>query len=1456
MNCKALIHPFQNDAGTSQSQRVMEDLLDGPAQLDGRTMADMLGYFVKFSRQINFYDVGPNNSLIKKDWQPFFQNSLPFLNAAILNFRQDAITAQIATYQKKFLRRPTKAGLDILVNYLCTKILRPFNTWDQKLNNSGLPIEIVLDGLIKKGLRDNLKAFIIDLNTAVKFCHITPVDLSAFLQTETTGNPWNLTTADLSTTQTKKEFKKLGPTKRARLIALYKAIASISTPFLKAINASTGAAGISLQQSFESLRDDLKQRHQPHLALIFAFLNLFRHLQDSLNTYTKKHVDFFYRQVLAFQPKGAIPDKAHIVFSIQKQLTSYRLEKGTLLKGPKDVNKSDILFGLDDEIVVNQAQVTDLRTLYVNNQSAGNDLYVQGVYMAPVATMSDGIDKPFPDSPLNSWPTLGARYSKYTDPTNNTIRPYPNARLALVLASPVLLLNEGTRNITITLTCTLKSKHCTNNLIHDPATLSGDIQSALQTQQGLSIAFSGDKDWITPTANPTITLSDFTAAGDDHTFKLTIDSKLQLEEPPVTFYNKDVLKEDIDTQLPAARITLNDNVKIKITPSAPTTDATTPGAPAADANCCIRPASDHPIEVSLYHFFRDVVINDTNITVQVCGLKKFIVQNDESIQDVSKPIYPFGTRPTIIDFDIVTAVQPNPPSGPVIESAPVPAAPTPVTPAKNLVGPNFYIGSQEVFNKKWTDLHVNLNWKDKPSNFREYYRAYWADNNNPGNFGLDENAFEINIAVLQKQGWLSEQENTPHTTQNTTTQFNNRKLFENNRDEAPKTCSTADYQQTIAITNTNFEKDYAKSQAFHIDPSTPLTKYDASTQYGFIRLNLQNQDFLQKDYAYVLARQMMALSKISGQTGDKKNADDLKIENAVYYNKAGEPIVFSTNQIRNNVGDIKNILEDIKKRVDHNLYGHVDPTTDEDITDQDAREVRGGLYRRYTDDNNPVPGLNLQDEVNKIQGDNSSTQDMIDNTQAFQAIIPNEPWTPIIQGMSLDYTAVATITDINLIHLYPFSGTYKKEELSQSPTLFPSFCDEGTLFLGLTALVPGSDVNILFQLAEATSDTEEDPEPLQWSYLDENVWKPLRTGFEILDDKTNDLSTSGIIKFAIPGNINTENTVMPSGLSWIRASIPGNSGIVAETIAVYTQAIEATFTDAATNDTERLDTPLLSNSLTKLNTADANIKKVDQPYDSFGGRVAETDGYFYVRVSETLRHKGRAIQSTDYERIALDAFPQVFKAKCIPHSLGLNAHKYANDYPMAPGYVLLAVIPDLNQLKAPASFEPRVPLSMLEAIEDKMRQLTSPFVRFRAMNPRYEKVDFSIQVKLLPDKDETFYKQKLQDDIREFMAPWSVGQFDKLRFGQVINRSDVIRFLETRDYIDYIIDWKWRHDEDETIKAPSGQAEIFPLTPRSILFAGTIDVTIVHTDCPQWDTTPANNTHKIKIYKNGQLPGL
>jgi hypothetical protein len=74
LDCKNLIHPFQNDPGVSQRQRIIEDLLSGPARIDGRTLADLLDYFVQLSRHIKFYE----NDLSVSDWQPFFKKVFLF----------------------------------------------------------------------------------------------------------------------------------------------------------------------------------------------------------------------------------------------------------------------------------------------------------------------------------------------------------------------------------------------------------------------------------------------------------------------------------------------------------------------------------------------------------------------------------------------------------------------------------------------------------------------------------------------------------------------------------------------------------------------------------------------------------------------------------------------------------------------------------------------------------------------------------------------------------------------------------------------------------------------------------------------------------------------------------------------------------------------------------------------------------------------------------------------------------------------------------------------------------------------------------------------------------------------------------------------------------------------------------------------------------------------------------
>ena len=1514
MNCKSIIHPFQNDPGVSQSQRVMDDLLNGNATIDGRSTADLLNYFIKLSFHINFYD--EDNSI--KDWRKFFEKSLPFTLTSIIKFDHKKTTEKIANYNKLFTNKTNKRALQLMLQYVYNSMILPVNKWQEQFTGSGLPFELLINKLIKDKLKEAVKKFIIIDNASVKWFCITPLSFDKLVKNEI--NIWDIDVTVLYSNYTNEAFKALGTNNKERLVALQQEINTIIVAFTGIMLVLTDSAALSMDQAFFPLKEELKKLHPPHLAILFSFLKLFKYLQDDMNGITKKHLDFFYKNVLKLQAKEAVADKAHIVFEIQKKLDKYLLKKGLLLKDGKDNNKAEILFATDDEIVINKTQIAEKKTLFLNNSTVGSNTYLEAVYIASNAEKADGVEKDFEDASTASWATIGDKYSKYIDPENKFVKPHPNARIGFVLASPVLLLNEGKREITITLNCELNKNYCAsvttqtsinkpcceeNNLpgttlravkpvypnFEDATNFVKDIADKLNEtfyyinresiaaaiKKGISkgmldkllkllikqqlpgedklcycpveeklyeitipekttglqigyenifnkeerllmadiikpikilnVAFSGADEWIYPKpdetkANEFLEIKMLPAVAGSTTVTITIKATLSSDQKAIIFYDAKKLKEDIGNELPVVKIELDDRIKLFKSVEGTEREA-----------CCERKISQTNQPISLYHFFRNVIVlASSKIDVKVCGVKNFIAQNDESVQDVNGPVYPFGTRPDVIDFDIKT-------NAPILNP--------------NLIGPNFYIGSKEVLNKKWGDVCINIEWKDLPTDFHDYYKAYLK---RAGKFGLDKDNFLINLSVLQDGKWVRENAHVaPFATQQINIQgqnYNDRKLFTDNSMLSVCTKDNQVISQTVLLKN-NF---FSLTPAYKINKDKQ-SSYNVNTQNGFIKINLQNQDFCHKVYSYVLARQMMALGKLPKDP----------LEDAIYYDAAGDPIVFDTDDIKTKLEAAAAISARVEDDVNNNPNGikvKAGNVGDGNINSSDADDIRKTILPSGILP--PFVGKNLTGDVISLSKEIGDISDTINNINKFQAIIPNEPWTPIIKNISLDYTASATTDDIELIHLYPYAGTYKKETITlQQPhtSLFPTYCDEGTLYIGLKELQPGSNVNMLFQLAEATADSESEKENIQWHYLENNNWKILRTGFEVLDDDTEGLTTSGIVKFALPATMTNENTILPRGLYWMKATIAQNSRTVSETIAIFTQAIKATFTKAESNDMRRLNAPLTAGSLAKLQEANSSVKKTTQPFDSFGGRLAEADGHFYVRASELLRHKGRAIQKFDYERLALEAFPQLFKIKCINHSFALNAHTYINDIPLAPGYVLLAVIPDLNQLKASQQFEPKVPVSILENVEEYLRMRTSPFARVKAMNPRYEKVHFCLKIKLYLGKDENFYKEKLQQDLREFLAPWAVGVYYKLNFGQCINESDIVQFLETLNYLDYIIELKMQHEDDEGKAMPARQYSVCPITPRSILIAGKIDICIVQQDCEKWnaDAKPCEN---------------
>ena len=208
---------------------------------------------------------------------------------------------------------------------------------------------------------------------------------------------------------------------------------------------------------------------------------------------------------------------------------------------------------------------------------------------------------------------------------------------------------------------------------------------------------------------------------------------------------------------------------------------------------------------------------------------------------------------------------------------------------------------------------------------------------------------------------------------------------------------------------------------------------------------------------------------------------------------------------------------------------------------------------------------------------------------------------------------------------------------------------EGMLQLGLENCKPLQSVSILFQFAEGSAENEDDdPPPINWSYLANNEWRPLKAE-HIVSDSTYGFQTTGIVKINTPADASTRHTGFPDGLIWFCASVSKNSERIPQLIDVVTQAVAVAFRDND-NDQSHFNNALPAGSIAEMQNPAAAIASVQQPFASFDGKHKEIGKEFYTRVSERLRHKGRAITAWDYEHLVLDRFPGIYKVKCITHT--------------------------------------------------------------------------------------------------------------------------------------------------------------------------------------------------------------
>ena len=480
----------------------------------------------------------------------------------------------------------------------------------------------------------------------------------------------------------------------------------------------------------------------------------------------------------------------------------------------------------------------------------------------------------------------------------------------------------------------------------------------------------------------------------------------------------------------------------------------------------------------------------------------------------------------------------------------------------------------------------------------------------------------------------------------------------------------------------------------------------------------------------------------------------------------------------------------------------------------------------------------------------------------------NPPYTPKLKSLVIDYSASAeqaALADqpdspagpagtapglLALHHIHPFGhqpwGTGAVGGDAGGAPLLPAYDAEGELYIGLSGVQAPQRLSLLIQVAEGSANPDVEPEPVQWAVLSGNRWCSLHDGpFEgsLLADGTRGLVNAGIVELQLPPVL--PSTLMPDAartgpaaasadpadppqLYWLRLRLARATDSVCDLLAVHPHAVLAVFDDAG-NAADHALLPLPPERIAGPLEPVRGLGKLLQPYSAFGGRPAEADAHFNVRVSERLRHRQRALTAWDYERLVLEKFPQLYKVKCLrADALGDPAA------PVEPGRIDLVVVPNITHRFPFNPYAPKASADLLRDIEAFLADKTPVFARLRIKNAHFVALMVRCGVRFMLGTDEGYCRQRLTQDLNRFLSPWAYDDSADLVIGGSIYANSIINFIEQRDYVDFIAGLRLFTIED-------GRPKLVPEGTGYHASAGRPDAVLVAATAHEFDVIAATD---------------
>lgn len=421
------VNPYRSLASLEKSLAATSQLVDA------RTEQDWLFFLGEFAALINFYD---QDNTVNGNWTPFLLKDPVFLVAAIAKTKVadlHAVYFKTKTRLQQLFSKGIELGkIGIGINDMLEQIFHVFvclKRWIYYLQTTVEEYE--------------LKTYILQQVASVYSKYFWAISSLRQVLFSTTIIP-GISKSDpgkLNTFQTHEElvwktyenkepyWEVLNlqyPIDKNSPEAIFKAIAKAGDEIFVFLNNVVSHA----QQAFEKL-SATKSMH-PDTTLLRSFVYLLKIQQAELNRIADKHLDFYYQDILQQVAESAKADRVFVCAELMAANSLSWLPPATVLDAGTDADKNPVYFANAKGLWLNPATITGLQTL--TKIAVGTQQF--SYYLGNLA--DPGTPKKDADNHLVAWKPFEAPSSVQTE-------------MGIAFASPMLLLKEGNRLITITI---------------------------------------------------------------------------------------------------------------------------------------------------------------------------------------------------------------------------------------------------------------------------------------------------------------------------------------------------------------------------------------------------------------------------------------------------------------------------------------------------------------------------------------------------------------------------------------------------------------------------------------------------------------------------------------------------------------------------------------------------------------------------------------------------------------------------------------------------------------------------------------------------------------------------------------------------------------------------------------------------------------------------------------------